>query len=313
MPTLLVPQSAVSSCGSYLSTIVDKDTVAAAVGFAQFSGLLAGFVFAGILLLFDRAGNGFINPRTLSLFYTGFIVLGLDSYLFYAISGSDPAGVAGRRQVSTEYIISGGLLSMGSLLIIAGIGWLIRDCAGRDSAKRIVRQMPYGVAVVIALMLSLAVLDYLKQWFGDCPPSWLFWTTLFYPVLVFAVIIAVKFSEPSIAAKAAALGAEGDWPRLVLRYATYISGFFAIAVLILRGLLILTPHGWWSPPSTGLGVTVSVVALLMPAPSLVTLFTTVPPARTIGVKIPRQRDSKRQSKGRAAPEKSEQANQGLTQ
>src|SRR5262245_6476686 len=78
---------------------------------SQLAGVLAGFVFTGIVLLFGRHGPK--NIQALGLFCAAFVALGFDSYLFGELSGgiSDPFCV----RIWTEEMTAAGMLAVGAM------------------------------------------------------------------------------------------------------------------------------------------------------------------------------------------------------
>src|SRR2546430_17357926 len=88
---------------------------------SQLAGLLAGFVFSGIVILFALKGPK--HTKALGLFCATFTVLGFDSYIFNLVSGdtSDPYCT----RVWSEGMAASGLLGGGAGGPFSGTCWLL--------------------------------------------------------------------------------------------------------------------------------------------------------------------------------------------
>jgi hypothetical protein len=103
---------------------------------SQLAGVLAGFVFTGVIILYASPGPR--AARTIALLCAAFVVLGFDSYLFSSISGNDADPLCGR--VWSEAMAASGMLAVGGVALVGAIGWLL---AVRDGEAAI--QAPAAV------------------------------------------------------------------------------------------------------------------------------------------------------------------------
>jgi len=98
--------------------------VESAPTYASLAGLLAGFQFAALSILF--ASGKAKDTHTIGLFSAGLFTMGLDSFLFAQLSGL-PKHLTGRlcRLGWGQAITAGGLLAVGSVALICGLVWLL--------------------------------------------------------------------------------------------------------------------------------------------------------------------------------------------
>ena len=146
--------------------------VASAQANAALAGVLAGFMFGGIVLLLGQRSTS-RRLQAMSLMLAAFVVLGLDAYLFGLVTGETAALC--RRQW-TEAMIAAGLLGVGVVAIVCGLGLLLNsyisveeltiaaghgdsgDHTSLDEPARLLRLLTrglmYGVVVLVVFLLT---------------------------------------------------------------------------------------------------------------------------------------------------------------
>lgn len=100
--------------------------VASAATNSQLAGVLAGFMIAVIAVAIF--GSHRLDTHTVALFSSGVMALGLDSYLFSGITGSQPGSDSEEqicRVVWSQGMAASGLLAVGGSVFICGLGWML--------------------------------------------------------------------------------------------------------------------------------------------------------------------------------------------
>jgi len=252
------------SCGSSWSPIV------AAGPQSALSGVLAGFVFTGIVVVLstkpDSHGSTIERHKqrsyALQLFTSAFITLALDSY-FTSIT----AGELSCNRANVESALSGGVLGIGAIMLLAGLGWLLVTYSERtEDLRTILIYVLGGVWALIIAMLAISAMDigqamlkHRGQGFVDIVP-WAIAALMTVAVIVRA-LASRRLSDGAIetAVRRAALAA------------------LAVGLLsaLLTGIASATPTNWWSHPPSGVVDIVIVLSMAIPA---IALIASVPPA-----------------------------------
>jgi hypothetical protein len=255
---------------------------------SQLAGVLAGFVFTGIVLLFGRRGPK--NIQAIGLFCSVFVALGFDSHLFGVLSGESPDPFCGR--VWTQGMICTGLLGVSAMAIVTGLSWLLASHLD-ETARRgkpfdrnntdnvinldlLVRLMAYGVGVTVTLLLAASIYDYLSIIYKAHSPTILAWTAFLSPVFVLAVSGSISFlgarygrRNPRITRASVA-----NWG---LRIAAYGILCYAVIGPICDGVISEMGQGWWQSPSGVIVCVVFIAGLGVPALLMLALVQAVPP------------------------------------
>lgn len=101
------------------------NVVQAAENLSSLGGLIAGFVLTGLIVMLVERGRHQLGPLLvpgLTLFFAGFVSLGLNAYVLALVSGE--AADACRR-VWTSTAISSGMLACGVIAAIGGVTLLV--------------------------------------------------------------------------------------------------------------------------------------------------------------------------------------------
>src|SRR5918999_190540 len=187
----------------------DWSILAVAPPYSQLAGVLAGFVFTGIVLLLTQRSLNSLRVRTLTLFVAAFLVLSLDSYQWGLMAG-DSVDTKACNRLLVEGEIASGLLAVGAMAIISGINWLLAShLKSHPSAteqnesepdlgerQRVIWQLEvlcrvtlYSLATIVAIQLAVTASDYLRIVLNDGSQlAWMRWAVLSYPLFIVASI-----------------------------------------------------------------------------------------------------------------------------
>jgi hypothetical protein len=154
-----------------------------------------------ILLLGNRemaSKPGYV--QALSLLFTAFVALGLDSYLFGLVTG-DTGGPGACRRAWTEAMLAAGLLGVGTVAIIVGFVFLFavyfRDQppgilgSSLDLLIMVCTIVRAGVALVVVALIYVTSRSYLLAIFPRGVPKW--GTVFLYGYIAVAVLAIVVF------------------------------------------------------------------------------------------------------------------------
>jgi hypothetical protein len=249
---------------------------------SQLAGVLAGLVFAGIVVLFSERNPSPQRTRALVLLSGALLALALDSFIFGVVSGEQICAKAW-----TETMPAGGLLGLGALGIFGGICWLFNaydDHYGRTT--RLARVITYTVALIVGYHLQVAATSYLNALRAsgvNTPPSWLVTVVNAYAVLIVLIILSYgaarwlssrRGGRRTGRRSGAGTGPDGGTSRDRLdqaaMQAAYLSVFYVIVVAAMAGTLFSRTAGEWIP-RTPTWVVVSATLLSLAIPTLALL------------------------------------------
>lgn len=222
---------------------------------SQLAGVLAGVLFTGMVLLFGRKGQAYL--QTIALYAAAFLSLGLDSYLFSLITGIRPAAVG--KEVSADACLqawaqgmpASGLLATGGTALACGIGWMLSthltsqtDAPTRADHKYIRRLTGVLAIVLIAtttLLLTQTTLDFLDVMYHFRANGAL---KLVVGVsgLSAALACALLASRRTRRMIAAPPDSELEWGNLP--FATYLIMAMSFGGTIFAGVLTRNPSEW---------------------------------------------------------------------
>lgn len=167
------------------------DVVGASGSLSQLAGLIAGFVFAGVIVLLSQPrvdlrksdvgqhhGDssqqaGSARLRALTPFFATFVAMGLNAYVF-ALLGGEGAGDC--RRVWTAATVASGMLAIGVISTVCGIVLLVRAYLAREhlssgDTRQLVKleQLLAGtlhlLCVVVIGLLIQRVYEFLRVWY----------------------------------------------------------------------------------------------------------------------------------------------------
>jgi hypothetical protein len=266
------------------------DAVTSASMDSQIAGVLAGFIFTGILLLLGQGGPK--NIQALGLFCPAFIALALDSHLWGVVNGQESDPYCAR--IWSTAMPAAGMLAVGAMTIVTGLSWLIAShleatpdseaqptnmSMSRVSLDRLMTLMAYGLGVTVTLLLASTTYDYLSVAFPKRQPAALAMIVTLSPVVVFAACVAIPRIDKWRAASQ-------HTPKVItaarsLHISAYGVGAYAVACPVFGGIIGYFGNGWWQPTSLLIVVLTICVGLFAPALLLVALVLAVTPLSSI--------------------------------
>ncbi|MER7894303.1 hypothetical protein ABTX15_31300 [Micromonospora sp. NPDC094482] len=284
---------------------------------SQFAGVLAGFVFTGIVMLFAMRGGRY--TQALAVLSPTFIVLGFDSYLFSHVTGSGNDGECAR--VWTDGMFASGMLGVGAAGVVSSICWLLAahldahaeqlppknastdettqqshkdaqaqtatdqrtQAAQRDPAivnlPRIAAGMVYGVTVGISLLLAMTADRYLRLVLADAPSTVWIWAVWAVPVAVLVRIAVLVFARWR-RRKSHPHAVESKTRNSRVRSLTFVVyGMLTYGLLtpVLAGVIASVSDHWWREPAPLIIVAAVFVELVLATLLLVALVLAAPP------------------------------------
>lgn len=243
---------------------IDWSSIGSAAAESAFAGILAGFVFLGMIAIWtvehpaSRKAGEWPKRRSYALqfFSVAFIVLALDSYTTAITSGEVDC-----NRASVEEAFSGGALGIGAAIMLAGLAWQLVTLSERvRELKQILRWMLSGLGFLILFMLSLSAMGIGDQLLGsrshqfvDRAP-WILGGTL-----LVATVAAARFG-PKADSK------HIDLAVLVASLAALADGIFSALLSGFGGTLSIK---YLATASTTLIDGIVVLAVLMPGIALI--------------------------------------------
>jgi len=137
-------------------------------GQSVLSGVLAGFVFAGIVAVLGVRGTdpGKEAARALKLMLCAFIGLAVAAYLF-----ADQAADGNCLRASSEETLAGGILGTFAIIMIVSLTWLVAAYGmHKDGVLRFLRRLLYVAMAFVALLLCTSSYSYLQADTVHGPP-----------------------------------------------------------------------------------------------------------------------------------------------
>ncbi len=253
---------------------------------SQLAGVLAGFVFTAMIILFARSGQA--NTKTLGLFSSSFVVLAFDSYLFSFIAGgsSDPLC----RRVWTESMAARGMLAVGATALISGIAWLLANYTQAENLSAQTMEQPdaqavnlqklaqfivLGVAAGVCLILGMTTLNYIYVVTDRRPP--IHWVLLAYaiPLAVVAMAAILNRRRTVRLQKNSEVGSD-VWPSRSLSAAIFCTACYGIVGPVFVGAIINIGDAPFAASSSILTAFAISIGFLIPVILIVLLVYAVP-------------------------------------
>ncbi|GII25375.1 hypothetical protein [Planosporangium mesophilum] len=272
-------------------TDLEWNPISSAQSHSALAGVLAGLVFAGIVVLFSDRNPNRSRTRALVFFSGALLALALDSFIFGVIAGEQVCAKAW-----TETMPAAGLLGLGALGIFGGISWLFNaydDDHGR--VTRLANLLTYTTALIVAYHLKVTAASYLIDMQTSTlytPPTWLFRLVDGYALLIAVIIFLFPLSRwlrrrltlparlRTVAQKSPTTGttrsADDTLDRAAIQ-AAYLSVVYVIAVAITSGTLLSRPRGGWEPVTPGYVAALStILSLAIPTLALLAQLRALP-------------------------------------
>ena len=262
--------------------------VVSATSHSALAGVLAGLVFAGIVVMLSDSKKVATPQRThaLMLFSGALVTLGLVSFQFGVVAGEE---VCPRAWSVT--MLAGGLLGLGAIGIFGGISWLFSAYDDhRAQITRLANTMTYTVALVVGFHLHVTAADYLADMERAglvVVPGWLSMVVNAYAYVVLTIIAGYALvrrfavAHQMKNARSRRLGILGDtWPMVATGraaiQAAYLALFNVIAVAGLSGVLLSRTGTQWDPTPTHVVTLTTLVSLAVPTVALLAQLRALP-------------------------------------
>ncbi len=263
---------------------------------SQLAGVLAGFIFAGIVMIITERKASVARITALRVLISAFIALALDSYAFSLLNGDVAENACAR--IWTESLIASGMLAVGAVAVMASISWLLsayietqsgeaesgppsaQSIIGLATLERLLRRIVYGVTVMTVVLLSTVANDYVNVAFAGRGKPW--WGPSISPLYVLSAslgMIGITWWRQRRAEEQSPT----DYPSrnaLSTAFAAVIS--YALCGTTAIGITTSTPIRFWNPaPNFLVIVTISFV-LVVPVPAMLALIYAMPNPRASG-------------------------------
>lgn len=289
------------------------NVVAAAAANSQLAGVLAGFVFTGIVFLFQ--GSGLRNVQAITLLSSAFVVLAFDSYLYGVVVGGESDTTCVR--VWSESMPAGGMLSVGGAAVVTGLCRLAATYADQDDERsnaqferaalhlhRLSRLLVYGVTVAVALLLVSATSGFLAEAFKGHPPTWLSVSIYAVPVAVGTAVGVLEAHQKRRRQRRAGVELPFSMSLSIVSFAMVA---YAILGSTLAGVLTVLPDSQWGLPLSPWLLALGLLFGLVLPGALLVMLTLAGPRRPVTAdksSVPGQRNPS----GAAGDSRSESAN-----
>ena len=261
------------------------DATTAASGQSVLSGVLAGFVFGGIVVVLStREGRrGRETARALKLLFSAFFGLVVTAYLF-----ADQAADTNCVRAFAEENLAGALLGTFALVLIVSLTWLV--VAYRlhaEGALGFFRSLIYFASAFVVLLLCTSSYSYLQYVLPHGPPRFTF--PAMYGTGVLGFVIAIPPGSWAGAARrlrnriapppgrtTAEISAVSARDTAVEWCARGALGFLAVGA-IADAVVLATPDDWWSRPHPVLHYANAWSSLVLPLVILVLALRAIAP------------------------------------
>lgn len=136
-------------------------------GQSVLSGVLAGFTFAGVVLVLSvRApSGGFAAANAAKLLFSAFLGLAVAAYLL-----ADQAADTYCRRASAEEVVAGGILGTFAIIMIVSLTWLTIAYGMQDhGVLRFLRHLDYVATAFVVLLLCTSSFSFLAADLAAAP------------------------------------------------------------------------------------------------------------------------------------------------
>ena len=250
-------------CGMADCVMNGWSILASAQANSNFAGILAGFLFFGLIYLLGKDEK---RGEIVSLFTASFIVLAFAGYLFSRVSGfsapSDPgpATVSFCKGVWMEGMIAYAMLVVGTATMIVGLGYVLVSYdpkSDRTHLRRLATVTTGGILVGAIFLLFTSVNFYDELL--DRPNHHLTWT-----LSALAIVLVLSLSCVTYRSSRGPGGRRQIRDKYI-EWAVYMIGGFGIAGAALIGIAArIDPSHWvsWLVIIVSLGFPAVIVVML---------------------------------------------------
>ena len=225
---------------------------------SAFAGVLAGLVFAGIVLLLSVQAERIRRANALVVLGSAFLVLAFDAFMFGVIAGERVCGRAW-----TETMFAAGLLGLGALGIFSGLCWLIdANDSGDRRTTRFYLSITYVIALIASYHIAVTAHDYLADVapYADIP-RWLIDLVRIYEwTLVGLVLLTIAINVLRRRLRRLAVGVSH---RFVINTAYAYVGCVVVSAYM-SGRSAMVPEKGWEHVGSGTMAWNAIVSLVLP-------------------------------------------------
>ena len=237
--------------------------IASAQANSNFAGILAGFLFFGLIYLLGKDEK---RGEIVLLFTASFIILAFAGYLFSRVSGfsapSDPGPATSSfcKGVWMEGMIAYAMVVVGTATMIVGLGYVLVSYdpkSDRTHLRRLATITTGGILVGAVFLLFTSVNFYDELL--DRPNHHLIWA-----LSVLAIVVVLSLSCVTYTSSRGAGGRRQIRDKYI-QWAVYVIGGFGIAGTVLTGIAArVDPSRWipWLVIIASLGFPAMIVVML---------------------------------------------------
>ncbi|MEU4426451.1 hypothetical protein AB0F81_37995, partial [Actinoplanes sp. NPDC024001] len=260
---------------------VDWSPIASAGSHAQLAGVVAGLVFAGIVVILERQGQGRRPAEALTLFVAGFFTFALDGFFFGVVAGERTC-----PRAWTETMIAAGLLGYGALSLFVGVSWLLYSLDRSSSTPfRVTRVIVYVLAFIVVAQLNATARDYLRDVRPGGEFAWLDRVLSIGLVVMTAMILAHVLLARRL----------GRWSRRNAAVAAYLAVAYVLVCAMSFGLLTVVETEYWSAGTKPVVyISATLVSVMLPTVVVIVHLLALPtPERPVPAEPPAERPAER--------------------
>lgn len=231
--------------------------VTAAPPSAGFAGILAGFLFTGLMYLFGKSQSKALPP-VIALFSATFLILGLTSYLFTRVAGFKGSDKLLCKRMWMEGMVASGMLAAGSAALVVGLSYLLSEFDPNDAPylDRLAVIISSGVLIGAPFLLLFTSFSFYEQLGINLSPL-VYWVSgCGVSVVLFVALVCFKLTHRS---------AKTDTREKWIAFTSYLVASYAIIGPVFASVVIRLPSGWIADPYPWLFAATLVVALGFPA------------------------------------------------
>jgi hypothetical protein len=223
------------------------DPIASAGYLSQLAGVLAGLVFAGVVVLLSDRSERTGRVRAAMLLTSGLLAMVVASTLFAIIAGTAPCALAMAMTAPTV-----GLLTIGILAILGGIASLIDTYDTDGRAVRVTNLGTYVVAWMVVVLaaevpqaltgglLNAGLIDFKRTWLSPLYGNWALIST--------GLVLITLVVRPLI--HRSATGRDRT-DQLAIVAARVCIAYVAVAGAVVAYVVLFTKVTDWQPTSSG--------------------------------------------------------------
>jgi hypothetical protein len=225
------------------------------------AGVIAGLVFAGMIMLIQRGTSAGPSDNALTMFIAGLFTFALDSFFFGVIAGERTC-----PRAWTQTMVAAGMLGIGSLSLFTGLAWLLAGRGEFDSPLRITRVAAYSLSMVVVGQLAVTAHDYLRDVRPEGLYPWLDWLVRAWSVLVALFVVGHAF-----------VARLRRGAHRAVTHAAYLAIAYVVSCAAIFGLLTAVDRSYWAAGvSSGVLIAVALLSVMLPGLVIVVQLMALP-------------------------------------